>query len=163
MLLRRRSGRREIVLPASLDMPQRPARSQDPIVVALVRGHRWRDLLEARTYSNITALAEAIGVDPSYVGRHLNLTLLAPDIIETILLGLGPDGLTGKMLWHPPLSWAEQRKRLGFESPRDHEGLASTPQTRKRPTHWPDVCCLGAFPSQSYSLTRVNVATATRG
>lgn len=115
MQLRRRSGRTQIVIPDAYEpRAPRPIRSQDPIIVALVRAHRWRQLLESRAFAGISALADALGVDASYVGRHLNLTLLAPDIVETILLGKAPNGLSLEKLLHPPLSWGEQRTVLGF-------------------------------------------------
>ena len=51
------------------------------------------------------------------MSRLLHLTLLAPDIIEAILNGKEPSGLslarlTGKQI--PPL-WEEQKRELGLE------------------------------------------------
>ena len=50
----------------------------------------------------------------SYVGRLLNLTLVAPDIVETIVLGRDPGGLSLERLYRLPLAWEEQRRALGF-------------------------------------------------
>ena len=53
------------------------------------------------------------GVDNSYVARLLRLTLLAPDIVEAILMGREPDGLTLEQLYRLPVAWEEQRRELG--------------------------------------------------
>ena len=50
-------------------------------------------------------------------GDLLNLALLAPDIVEAIFAGRQPIELTAKRLKRIrdlPLSWAEQRRVLGF-------------------------------------------------
>jgi hypothetical protein len=54
------------------------------------------------------------GVDNSYVARVLRLTLLAPDLIEAILEGTEPDGLSLEKLYRLPDDWEEQRQTLGF-------------------------------------------------
>ena len=47
------------------------------------------------------------------MGRHLNLALLAPDIVEAILMGQEPDGLSLEKLYGLPVDWDEQRRVLG--------------------------------------------------
>ncbi len=115
MTFKRRGGRKEIVVSKKLSAGQTPVpKSDGALVLAIARGHRWKNLLEIGRYANITELAQAMGVNGSYVGRLLNLTLLAPDIIEAILLGQDPGGLSLQRLYRLPLSWAEQRRVLGF-------------------------------------------------
>jgi hypothetical protein len=47
--------------------------------------------------------------------RPLECAFLAPDIVEAIVDGRQPEGLTWKKLTrHVPMNWVEQRKRLGF-------------------------------------------------
>lgn len=53
-----------------------------------------------------------MGVDNSYLARMLRLTLLAPDIIESILHATEPDGLSLERLYQAPVVWEEQRKML---------------------------------------------------
>lgn len=54
-------------------------------------------------------------LDRGYVGRILRLTLLAPDIIQAILDGWEPSGLSLEKLTKPfPDDWSEQRRHLGF-------------------------------------------------
>ena len=55
-----------------------------------------------------------MGVDNSYLARVLRLTLLAPDIIESMLSGTEPDGLSLGKLHRAPVLWDEQREVLGI-------------------------------------------------
>ena len=114
MSLKRRGGRKEIVATEGLPRPRRSApQAHSALVLAIVRGHRWKELLESGRHVSIDALAARMGVDSSYVGRHLNLALLAPDIVEAILTGQEPDGLSLEKLFRLPLEWGEQRRALG--------------------------------------------------
>jgi hypothetical protein len=49
-------------------------------------------------------------VDNTCVARILRLTLLAPDLIEAILEGTAPDGLSLEGLYRLPMGWEEQRR-----------------------------------------------------
>ena len=114
MALKRRGGRKEIVIPAGLPRRQRSApQAHSALVLAVIRGHRWKELLESGRYPSIDALAARMGVNASYVGRQLNLALLAPDIVEAILMGREPDGLSLEKLYRAPVGWEEQRRALG--------------------------------------------------
>lgn len=60
-------------------------------------------------------LASQLGLKPSYVSRILSLNNLAPDIVEAIVEGNEPDGLSiEKISRNIPEDWAEQRKLFGF-------------------------------------------------
>ncbi|MBP3345539.1 MAG: hypothetical protein J6L86_00715 [Alphaproteobacteria bacterium] len=52
------------------------------------------------------------------MGKIIKLTLLAPDIVESILAGLQPPNLTLISFLHSPIpvDWNEQRKKYGFSS-----------------------------------------------
>lgn len=57
----------------------------------------------------MTELAEREGIAPSYMTRVMRLTLLAPDIVDTILEGKqGPEVTLARMLEPFPLLWEEQ-------------------------------------------------------
>jgi len=114
MALRRRGGRKEIVVSQGLPRRRGSApQAYSALVLAVIRSHRWKDLLESGRYPSIDALAARMGVNSSYVGRHLSLTLLAPDIVEAILMGREPDGLSLETLYRMPVGWEEQRKAVG--------------------------------------------------
>src|SRR5262245_10608583 len=94
MTFLRRGGRKMIVAPNGSAVPViAPRFDVDNILVkALARAFRWRKLLDDGTYGTIKDLAVEERVDMSYVAEVLRLTLLAPDIVETILDGKQPAG-----------------------------------------------------------------------
>jgi hypothetical protein len=116
MKFKRRGGRKEIIVPENLPAhpPGRTA-YQRPLVVALVRAHQWKRLLEEGRIPSISVLAKRLKVDRAYVSRLLHLALLAPDIVEAILGGKEPSGLSLARLNKAfPLEWEKQRRDLGF-------------------------------------------------
>jgi hypothetical protein len=75
--------------------------------MALARAFRWRRLIEAGVHTTIAEIATAEGVNPSYLSRVLRLTLLAPDIVETLL---DHPQLPIRALLTPfPENWIDQR------------------------------------------------------
>lgn len=95
-----------------------PRAHQEALVVALARAHRWQKLLDDGKFKSVPDLAREIGLDPSFAARLLRLTLLAPNIVEAILLGEEPSGSSLTMLTKQlPLVWDEQRRVLGFAPP----------------------------------------------
>ena len=107
MRFKRRSGRKEIVLPNGDARQSSPV--QESLVVAVARAHRWLALLEEGRFRSVGDLAEAVGMDASLVRRHLGLTSLRPDLIRRILDGDEPDGLSlRELLPGVPVRWEEQ-------------------------------------------------------
>ena len=87
------------------------------LVKALARAHDWSQRLLNKTAASSRDLARQLGINRRYVDRILACAFLAPDIVEAILAGGQPIDLTvDKLTRNLPLSWAEQRKRLGFRS-----------------------------------------------
>jgi len=114
LCIKRRRGRKEIIVPSGMDgTTSDEARTNRGLAVTIARAHRWRELLESGRYATIRELAADLGVDNSYVARLLRLTLLAPDLIEAILEGTEPDGLSLERLYGLPPGWEEQRRVLG--------------------------------------------------
>jgi hypothetical protein len=67
-------------------------------------------MLEERRYASISEMAKVEGVERGYVGSLLRLTLLAPDLVEAILEGRQPEGVTlPGLLEGVPVGWREQR------------------------------------------------------
>lgn len=102
MTVRRRGGRKQIIGPDGVPLQVggdgvEETRGDPLLVKALARAFRWRRLLEEGRYGSIRELAKAEGVDRNYVGWLLNLTLLAPEVVEAVLEGTQPLGVT---LWH---------------------------------------------------------------
>ena len=116
MRLKKRGGRKTIVVPGGLPGSKQSQSSQEPLIIALARAFHWQKLIDAGRYASVTELARALDVDRSYVGRILRLALLAPDIVEAIVEGQEPSGLSlEKLVKGLPAVWEEQRERLGFK------------------------------------------------
>jgi hypothetical protein len=59
--------------------------------------------------ATFAGIADAESINPSYVSRVLRLTLLAPEIVEAILAGRQPEGLTMARAMRPfSLEWRDQ-------------------------------------------------------
>jgi hypothetical protein len=116
LTLRKRGGRKEVVLPEAFasETPIRPDH-QKALVIAIARTHRWQKLLDDGKFESISDLARQIGLDVSFAARLLRLTLLAPDIVEAILMGEEPSGLSLTMLTKEHMIiWSEQRTVFGL-------------------------------------------------
>ena len=92
-------------------------RQDKQLIVALVRAFGWQNKLDKGNL-NIQELSELEQLERGYMGKIIKLTLLAPDIVESILAGLQPPDLTLiSFLRSPiPVDWNEQRKKYGFSS-----------------------------------------------
>lgn len=108
--IRKRGGRKLVITPEGTAMtPQPRARIDSALLKALARGFRWRKLLETGDFSTIEEIADAENINPSYVSRVLRMTLLAPEIVEAILAGRQPEGLTMARAMKPfPVDWKRQ-------------------------------------------------------
>ena len=71
------------------------------------RAFRCQPLLDEGRYASISEMAKAERIDRGYLGRLLQLTLLAPDVVEKILDGRQPDGVGLPTLTEPfPADWS---------------------------------------------------------
>ena len=110
MAFAKRGGRKLVISPdgASAVVSTRP-RIDNTMIKALDRAFRWRKLLETGVFVTVEEIATAEKINASYVGRVLQLTLLSPDIVETILDGRQPAAMTLANLMKPfPVGWREQ-------------------------------------------------------
>jgi hypothetical protein len=114
LAIRQRGGRKQVLTPGD-NSSWAPARAQvnSTLVKALARAFRWRRMMEAGRYGTIDELAAAEKINSSYVSRLLRLTLLAPKIVEAILDGRQPEGMTLPGLMEPfPVEWDRQRAAI---------------------------------------------------
>lgn len=81
---------------------------------ALARGYRWRQLLDSGEVASMKDIAAREDTDHSYVARMINLTLLAPEIIDAILDDTIPDMRLTALAISPPLLWQEQLYHVGL-------------------------------------------------
>ena len=110
--IRTRGGRKLVLAPDGTNVTTAPVcrHIDNAMVKAIARAFRWREMLESGEYATIRQIAAAEKINETYVGRVLRLTLLSPDIVETILNGRQPaklqlDGLKRRF----PVDWSEQR------------------------------------------------------
>ena len=113
LAIRRRAGRRTVVTPlrdgaeATL-----PTRADPALVKALARAFRYQRLLDEGRYASISEMAAAEKLDRGYLGRVLQLTLLAPDIVEEVLDGKRPEVGLPALMEPFPTAWDAQRIAL---------------------------------------------------
>ena len=111
LTIQRRPGRKTVVMPAQ-DGAEAvfPPRADPALVKALARAFRYQRLLAEGRYASISEMAAAERIERGYLGSLLRLTLLAPDLVETMLDGRKPADMTLPRLLAPfPAGWAEQR------------------------------------------------------
>jgi hypothetical protein len=126
--IRRRPGRKTVVtsLGEHSGPPAIAGRADPALVKALARAHRWRRLLEEGRYASLSEMAAGERIDRGYLGRLLQLALLAPDIVDAILDGHEPHGLGLARLTQPfPASWAAQRAHFALTHPTSSERNAA--------------------------------------
>ncbi len=117
MNLRRRSGRKEVVLPPdALAANVLPVKPHTPLAMALARAIRWQEMIESGQAESNSDLARKLKLDQSYVARTIRLASLAPKIVEAILGGQEPSGMSLLGLRRDlPLLWQEQQELVGLE------------------------------------------------
>lgn len=134
--IRRRGGRKLVLAPDGMNVTTAPVvrHIDNAMVKAVARAFRWREMLENGEYTTIREIAAAEKINESYIGRVLRLTLLAPDIVESILYGRQPSEMTlAKVMQRFPLVWERQRElfhflvafQLAVSSLQDPHGIAS--------------------------------------
>ena len=118
LAVRKQRGGRKLVLTPGGMASHGASAADTTLVKALARAFRWRRMMEAGRYGTIDELAAAEKINSSYVSRLLRLTLLGPDIVEAILDGRQPEGMTLPGLMEPfPVEWHLQKEPVSTQSP----------------------------------------------
>ena len=121
LTIRRRGGRKQIIGPdGAVARPGDngagfvPVHGDPALIKALARGFRWRRMLEEGRYASISEMAKAEKIERGYLGSLLRLTLLEPKMVEAILDGRQPEGVTLPVLLEGmPAGWgAREQKSL---------------------------------------------------
>jgi hypothetical protein len=113
--IRKRGGRKLVLAPDGIaDKWAAPSRRiENAMVKAIARAFRWREMSESGTHATIAEIAVGEKINESYVGRVLRLTLLAPDIVEAIMIGRQPAKLQlESLLKRFSVAWQEQRAEM---------------------------------------------------
>jgi hypothetical protein len=114
--LKRRGGRKLIILPADVEPNRKTSARRDTTLLnGLAKAYRWQALYEHGQYASLSDFVQKHRLNKSYAARVMRLNLIAPDIRAAILDGLQPKGLSLSDLMRPfPPEWQEQRKVFGF-------------------------------------------------
>ena len=94
LAIRHRPGRKTVVTPMIDGVAPVTTRADPALVKALARAFRYQRMLDQGRYGSMTEMAGAEKIDRGYLGRLLQLTLLAPDTIAAILDGTQDGELT---------------------------------------------------------------------
>jgi hypothetical protein len=109
LAIRHRPGRKTVVTPMTDGVAPVTTRADPALVKALARAFRYQRMLDEGQYASISEMAAAERIERGYLGSLLRLTLLAPDLVETILDGQRLDGLTlPRLLGGFPSIWTDQ-------------------------------------------------------
>ncbi|MEM7524555.1 MAG: recombinase family protein [Pseudomonadota bacterium] len=104
--------RRGVETKLVFDQQRKP---RDPVLVkTIAQGRIYLDGLKAGR--SIAEVARDDDVSPSWVARHIDAALLAPDIVERVLDGDQPADLSAATILEAPIPacWDDQRRRFGF-------------------------------------------------
>ena len=75
---------------------------------------KWSEMLFSGKVNSVSRLAKEVGFSEPYVTRIVSLFNLAPCIVEDIVNGHIPDGLSITRMQNLPDDWQEQCRLLGF-------------------------------------------------
>jgi hypothetical protein len=115
LTIHRRPGRKTMVsLGFGADGGRIATKADPALVKALARAFRYQKLLDDGRYASISEMSAAEKIERGYLGTLLRLTLLAPEMVEAILNGRQPEGVTlPALLEGVPVGWGEQWNALG--------------------------------------------------
>ncbi|MEP7043513.1 MAG: hypothetical protein ABI843_10655 [Dokdonella sp.] len=101
MRLHRTAHEIRLVIPTETDADEAGQRNES-LIRFLARGRRWYRQITSGEVPSIQAIAKAENVTERYIARVLRGSLLAPDLMQRILEGRQPVGLTVRQLLDPP-------------------------------------------------------------
>ena len=98
LAIRRRPGRKTVVVPTGSSPAVEQTRADPALLKALARAFRWQRMLDEGRYGSISEMAAAEKIERGYLGKVLQLTLLAPSVVQAIF-----DGRQGEEVSLPEL------------------------------------------------------------
>ncbi len=111
----RQRGGRKVVIPAadsSLEEKTKKTTINSPLINAVAQAFYWAKIIDMGVTASGSEIAQREGLEPSTVNERLRLSLLSPKIVESILNGVQPEGLTMQWLTRNtfPADWNKQEK-----------------------------------------------------
>ena len=118
LTIRRKSNRKVLTPPPGSPSVLGAGGEDLPMIRTLGKAFYWRKLLEQGKYATTSEMARAMKLEQGWMAEVLRMTMLAPDIIESILEGRQPLHLNLQTLRgrhaQMPRDWQEQRVLFGY-------------------------------------------------
>ena len=115
MYFRNVSGKKQMVLTEELKSLDGDKFAENAIVAAFARARAWMKMLDSASVCTVKDLAESVGVDRPYMVRILRFATLSPRILQAVLHGRAPDGISVERLAAIQSDdWAEQEREAGI-------------------------------------------------
>jgi hypothetical protein len=113
----RQRGDRKVVtnvIGSSLEKQPNKIKLNSPIINAIAQAFYWSKLIGLGVVNNGTEIAKKEDLEASTVNERIRLSLLAPEIIESVLNGTQDKGLTMQWLTRNsfPAEWEKQKKLI---------------------------------------------------
>ncbi len=107
--------KREIIGPSG-ESASRPIRAgaRSKLLAGIARARSWLDEITSGSVPDIESIAVRETISARAARMTLSLAFVAPDIVEAAADGILPRGFGLSRLTDLPLSWAEQRHKLGL-------------------------------------------------
>jgi site-specific DNA recombinase len=111
----RRGHQLRLVIPGPNAKPAIPVQRDEKLVTLIAEAHAAKQSILSQPDRSIAAIAAEHGRCRTRLGKMVELSCLAPDIVTAIIEGRQPLTLTARSLMSIklPLAWTEQRQVLG--------------------------------------------------
>ena len=108
--------KREVIGPAGTGSTARPIRAaaRSKLLHGIAKGRSWLDEIMTGTVPDIETIAQRESISERAARMTLSLAFVAPDMVQAAVDGILPRGFGISRLTDLPLSWAEQRQKLGL-------------------------------------------------
>lgn len=106
----------EFLSEATREREARAAAQDSALLRSLGLAHHWQRLLDEERAATVADIATAEGIDVTQVRRVMRLTLMAPEIVERLVVS--PSSVLEQLMRRPwPCLWREQQELLRSLNP----------------------------------------------
>jgi len=115
LCFKRQSGKTKIFVDEGVKMLDESALAENYIVQAVARARGWMKMLDDRVATNLLDVAEKVKIDRAFVSKYIRLATISPRIIQAVMDGSAPNGLSVKKLCAIQADdWDEQEREIGM-------------------------------------------------
>lgn len=118
MCLKRQCGRTKMFVSDQVKQLDEGALAANYIIQGVARAKAWMKMLDDGVAGNLCDLAHKLGVDRAFLSKYIRLATISPRIIQGVIDGSAPGGLSVKTLCAVQSDdWDEQEREIGFRAP----------------------------------------------